>query len=399
VTKDLHNSFLISWHDLIGLGVIPDDFPKPGGVAILGVGNEEEKGKTSREEEDVEKLGLDGAFLRIKNQFSDVLGSSLEEACGRIKGPPMRIYLNDKPVKPMKVYTARQVPVHFKEAADDLERELLQAGVIVPVIEPTDWVSPAHFVPKPDGRVRLVTDYTRLNEKLERPIHPFPSAKDLMQRIAPDSKFFAKIDAVHGYFQVPLEEESTLLRMFLLPSGRFRYTAAPMGLSASSDEFCRRTDNAFQGLPWFLKIVDDGLIQAPTEKILLERVIMVLECCRDFGIKISTKKFQWGRSLKFAGYIVSDEGVRPDPSKVAGIAEFPIPKNVTQVRSFLGLANQLGTFLPDLSHMTRKMRSLLKKGVAFTYLDCLESPSSKPLLVSPWNTWMQIFSRFVVKTG
>lgn len=79
---------------------------------------------------------------------------------GKIKGPAMKIYLNEKSIKPMKIYTARQVPIHFKQAASDLEGELIQAGVIVPVEEPTEWMSPAYFVTKPDGRVRLVTDYT-----------------------------------------------------------------------------------------------------------------------------------------------------------------------------------------------------------------------------------------------
>ena len=57
----------------------------------------------------------------------------------------------------------------------------------------------------------------------------------------------AKLDAIHGYFQLALENESSLLTMFLLPTGRYRYLRAPMGLSSSSDEWCRQSDWAIEG--------------------------------------------------------------------------------------------------------------------------------------------------------
>jgi hypothetical protein len=207
-----------------------------------------------------------------------------------------------------------------------------------------------------------------LNQYVRRPIHPFPSATDLIRRIDPLSRLFAKIDAIHGYFQIPLEEESSALTTFLIPSGRYAYKAAPMGLAASGDEFCRRTDEAFQDMPWFLKIVDDGLIQAPDEQTLLQRVEAVLKRCREFGIKVSTKKFNHGPSIKFAGFIVGEDGVRPDPEKVDGIRNFPIPTTLTQLRSFLGLAQQFSIFTPELAFMRTKLNGLLRRNVAFVWL-------------------------------
>ena len=358
VVRDMRNEILLSWHDLVNLCVIPCNFP-----SVMEKESEVQVQKVELvDEEFVHKV--DG----LKVKYSDVLGSTLEDACGQIKGPPMKIYLvNEAGLRPRRVYTARPVPIHFKKAADDLIEELLRAGVIVPVTEPTEWVSPGHFVAKPDGRVRLVTDYTALNNHVKRPIHPFPSAKDLMQRIDASSRFFAKIDAIHGYFQIPLDEDSSKLTTFLLPSGRYRYKAAPMGLCASSDEFCRRTDEAFQGLDWFLKIVDDGLIQGKDLDQLFDRIDIVLGRCRKAGIKVSLKKFQFGTEVKFAGHIVSADGVKPDPEKIAGLREFPVPENLSQLRSFLGLANQLGMFVPDITHMSTKMRTLLKKGVAYVW--------------------------------
>ena len=120
-------------------------------------------------------------------------------------------------------------------------KELLTSGIISKEDKPTTWTSRAHFVPKPgktesgDVKLRLVTDYRELNKAVLRPTHPFPSAPDLMRRIHPSSKYFAKLDAVHGYFQIALDEASSKLTMFLLPCGCYIYNVAPMGLKSSSD--------------------------------------------------------------------------------------------------------------------------------------------------------------------
>lgn len=66
--------------------------------------------------------------------------------------------------------------------------------------------------------------------------------------------------------------------------------------------------------------------------------------------------------------MVNSKGVRTDPSKVKAIADFPSPKDLTSLRSFIGMAIQLGGFIPDLTHMMSEMRNLLKKEVAFQWL-------------------------------
>ena len=378
VTDGIREEMLLGWQDLRSLSVIPPAFPEAHAFLAQASNNTSVKSDSKSNESeknnnnDSVQCGKNSEYTNLKvkcfETYEDVFGNSLEGACGKIKGPPMKIHLKDNvTIRPSKIMTARPVPIHMEEAARDTLNELIQAGAMIPEPEPTDWVSPAHFVPKSDGRARLVCNYIKLNEYVKRPIHPFLSAKDLMQKIEPQAKVFAKFDAVHGYFQIPLDEESSKLTTVLLPSGRFRWACAPMGLSASSDEFCRRTDEAFAGLPWLLKIVDDGLIQAKNTKQLMERVNIVLERCRQFGIRISKKKFDIGSSVRFAGFVVSDKGIKPDPEKVEGISSFPQPQNPTEVRSFLGLVNQLGSFLPDLAHNTVHIRSLLKKNVIFRW--------------------------------
>ena len=100
---------------------------------------------------------------------------------------------------------------------------------------------------------------------------------------------------------------------------------------------------------------------------LLDRVKAVFKSCEEHGIKLSETKYQVGTEVKFASYLVSDKGTKPDPEKVAAISQFPIPEKLTDLRSFLGLANQFSDFSPDLRHAMEPMKGLLKKKNAFVW--------------------------------
>ena len=128
-------------------------------------------------------------------------------------------------IYPKKIYTASQTPLHQQPEASKTLKSALKDKIIeeVPANEPSEWCSRAFFVPKPNGRVRLVVDLSPLNEYIERPTHPFTAGMHLIKNLNPNSKVFCKLDAVLGYYQIPLEEESKKLTTFLLPSGRYRY--------------------------------------------------------------------------------------------------------------------------------------------------------------------------------
>jgi hypothetical protein len=266
VCKDATDVY-ISWKDLIALKRLPKNFPN----AIVNA-----------YQTDTSTFDLDA----ILDDFPDVFDDSNIKP---MAGKPMTIQLKSD-AKPKKVLTARQIPHHLQDEAKKLLDIAISSGVITPVDQPTQWISPAFFVPKPDGRARLVTDYTALNRYVDRPVHPFPSPQDVIKAIDSSSTCFAKLDATSGYFQIALDEQSSLLTTFLLPTGKYRYTRAPMGLSSSSDEFCKRTDDAIRGIPGVIKVVDDILIQASSYKQLEERLRLVLQRCRMRNITLSRTK-------------------------------------------------------------------------------------------------------------
>ena len=306
----------------------------------------------------------------------------------------MKIHLTPGEKTPFRISTARQIPLHWREKAERIVSKLLEGGVITCQDDPTEWCAPGFFVAKKNG---LVVDFTGLNKYVKRPIHTFPSTQEILSGIDPDSKVFAKLDATQDYHQVPLDEESSKLTTFLLPSGRFRFLRAPMGLSCSSDEFCRRSDKIIEGLPGVRKLVDDILVQAPDIKTLQSRIDQLIRRCRSHNFTLSRKKLEIGESVEFAGQVVSNNGVQPNPAYLQGIKDFPAPTSVSELRSFLGMVNQLAAYHPGIAKHTGVLQPLLKKNTAYLWLeehqsafDCLKSDLLSTLSLNhfdpTWNT-------------
>ena len=197
-------------------------------------------------------------MAELKHDFRDVLNDALNPK--PMKTPhSMHINLKEKP-KPLKVLAARRVPKRFEQPAEDIIQDLINKDILAQASDTTDWCSPGFFVPKTDGRVRLVTDLTHLNRYVKRPVHPFPSTRDILQSIPHDAVYFLNMDAVHGYFQLALSKESPNLTAVLLQQGKFKNLLAPMGLNASAHEWCCHSDQMVIGLPWAKKIMDDTII-------------------------------------------------------------------------------------------------------------------------------------------
>ena len=299
VSSAMTNDMLISWKDLQSMRVLPQSFPQ---VLIQ---------HTSCVKEDTISV-RNKLIEEYQGVFNDKLPTQPME------GPPMEIHLTEAAV-PTRCLTARSIPLHWKEPADSAVKQLIDSGILQRVEEPTDWISPGFFVPKGDpldrvalkkGMVvvtlkdlRLVVDYTRLNRFVKRPVHPFPATKDIIQQLPEDGKVFATLDAVQGYHQIALSNESSKLTTFLLPSGRYRFLRAPMGLSASSDEWCCRSDKIISGIEGVQKIVDDVLISAPDLQMLESRIRRVLDRCKSENVTISRKKFQVSNKVKFASHL------------------------------------------------------------------------------------------------
>ncbi|XP_045135677.1 uncharacterized protein LOC123518742 [Portunus trituberculatus] len=146
------------------------------------------------------------------------------------------------------------------------------------------------------------------------------------------------------------------------------YLRGPMGFAATGDAFCLRGDIALQGVPQCVKVVDDILVYDEDYFTHLRHVNDILARCRTHGITLNAKKFVLAApSVSFCGYRLSHDGIAADPDKVRAITEFATPATLTDLRSFMGLVNQLASFSPDLAATAAPLRPLLSPKKSFVW--------------------------------
>ena len=123
------------------------------------------------------------------------------------------------------------------------------------------------------------------------------------------------MDATQGYHQIPLSESAKRLTTFLTPSSKYRYCRGLMGLKSTNDCWCHRSDAAIEGEKNAEKIVDDILAAEETLEDLFKTIRRILTRCRQIGLTISKRKLNISTEVAFAGFVVSSEGIKPDPEK------------------------------------------------------------------------------------
>jgi hypothetical protein len=115
-----------------------------------------------------------------------------------------------------------------------------------------------------------------------------------------------------------------------------------------------------QGLDGIVGIVDDFLIHGKTKQEHDARLIAALTRLSRSGLTLNREKCEFGKTLvRFLGQLVDGSGARPDPDKVQAIQEMEPPTNISEVRRFLGMINQLSKFCAGLAEKTKPLRDLL----------------------------------------
>ncbi|KAI3380790.1 hypothetical protein SNEBB_010510, partial [Seison nebaliae] len=287
--------------------------------------------------------------------------------------------------EPFSVSVPRRVPIPLLPAVEKQIKSMVDDGIIEPVTRPTAWCAPMVVVPKRDGSVRITTDFSHLNQAVQRERFELPSVDDTVAQLG-RARFFTKLDANSGFFQCPLDAASAPLTTFITPFGRYQYRRLPMGITSAPEIFSRKMCEILEGLDGVKNIMDDFCVFGETQKQHDRRLHKVLQRLVQSGITLNPDKCVFSvRSLKFIGFLIDENGVQPDPDKTMAICRFPAPKNVSEVRQWLGMVNQMARFVPNLSELTHPLRALLSKQSAWFWGPEQESSFQrlKELLVSP----------------
>ncbi len=274
----------------------------------------------------------------------------------------------DETVEPV-IHPPRKVPVAIYDLTRNHLMTMKTKSIIDNVRKHTPWVNSMLTITtrREDGsiKVRTCIDPKDLNRALKRSHFPMNTLEDVTTRTK-DSKVYGKFDASEGFFQMRLSERSSYLTTFNTPWGRFRYLRLPMGLKTSPELFQRAMMDLFGDLPGVEIVMDDLLVHAPDMSTFIQRMVAVLDRCRQYNLKLNKKKTVVGvEEIDWVGHTLSKEGVKISRQKVKAILDMPPPVSTDQVHRFLALLTYLHKFIPNMSQLTAPLRELLKKDVDF----------------------------------
>lgn len=201
--------------------------------------------------------------------------SSLFQGLGNMEGE-YKIEIKEN-AEPYAISVPRTVPVPLRDQVKEALEEMQRNGVIVPVDHATEWCAPMVVNIKKGGKgVRICVDLSRLNKSVKRQFHPIPVVELQLAEIR-GAKYFSKLDANHGFWQLNLAEESRDYTTFLTPFGRFKFQKLPFGITSAPEEFQKRMSRVLEGAKNTLVHMDDVLVWGNTKEEHDDRLREVLE--------------------------------------------------------------------------------------------------------------------------
>jgi len=204
---------------------------------------------------------------------------------GRLPGEhKIKLRVNAEPV----IHPARKVPVALKERLKEKLDTLIREGIIRKVEEPTEWVNSLVIVEKPDGDLRLCIDPKDLNKAIQREHYRLPTKADITSSMS-GARYFSKLDASSGFYQIVLDEESAKLCTFNTPFGRHCFLRLPFGISSAPEVFHKTVQQLFDGIEG-VGVFIDVVVWGRTKEEHDARLRRVLNQAQRTGLKLNEKK-------------------------------------------------------------------------------------------------------------
>jgi hypothetical protein len=298
----------------------------------------------------IEKDRLIGIYNKYRKVFSNNPGCA--------KG-----FICKLQIKPNSKFTRHEYPVpqKYKDQVNEQINEMLDKGIIE--VSKSDYVCPLVVIPKQDGSVRVCLDCREVNKIIVNEFNAPEGINELIRRFD-GVKYFSSFDATAGYWQVSLHPDSRKYVSFIFGGRCYSFKRLPFGLINSASIFIRCLDQILgPQIRQFITIyIDDILVHSDNWDTHCERIEMLLERLDEHNIKLKPSKSTFiTQKTKFLGYILSLDGLEMDPEKIQCILDFPKPKNLKQLQSFLGMTNYYRSFQKNYSELTGRFGHILSK--------------------------------------
>ncbi|XP_044748562.1 uncharacterized protein K02A2.6-like [Coccinella septempunctata] len=298
--------------------------------------------------------------VAIMDRFSDRFSGL---GCLNVK---YHIELNNN-VQPV-VRPTRRIPIPL---IDDFKKtliELEEKKIIKKINEPTDWVNSLVVLRKNDGSLRVCLDPRDLNLAIKREHFQLPTLDQIVSKLT-GAKYFSKLDATSGFWQIELDDASAKLCTFGTPYGRYCFLRMPFGIKSAPEVFHKHFKNIFDmdGVEIYL---DDIIVWGETLDEHNLRLRKVLDIARKNNVTFNKNKCKILMSeISFMGHKITSEGYYPGLDKIEAIKNMTIPTSKKELQRFLGMITYVGRFIPNLSNLNSPLRELIKKNNLFVWTD------------------------------
>ena len=260
-----------------------------------------------------------------------------------------------------KPYHGRAFPVphiHLKTLKKEVER-LVELGVLKR--QPSsEWASPTFIIPKKNKTVRFISDFREVNKRLVRTPFPIPKISTVLQEME-GFTYATALDLNMGYYTIRLDSDAQKICTIILPWGKYSYLRLPMGVAGSPDIFQEKMSGLMETLEYVRTYLDDLLIITRSSfDDHLTKMSEVLSRLRKAGLRINAaKSFFAEAEIEYLGYVLTREGIKPQPEKISAILAIKPPNTVKELRKFLGMVQYYRDLWEKRSHLLAPLTDLV----------------------------------------
>ena len=321
------------------------------------------------------------AFEKLCEEFADVFSQDSGDL-GKTPLMKMEIPMEDNPPMSQRPYGLALKHVQWvQEEIETLEK----AGVITKSISP--WASPIVIVPKKTSpgeppRRRMCVDYRMLNSLLPKvekahtkvkgvlTLVPIPKIDEIYARLE-GSAVYSTFDMRSGYYHLELTPESQPKSAFVVggpKGGKWEFKRCPFGLTQAPAYFQALVNQVLEGINFAFGYLDDTLIYSQDMEHHLAHIRVLFGRLRAADLKLSKRKCSFMKAhVQYLGHYISGQGLAPVPEKLEALVKMPPPRDITEVRKFLGFVGYYRKFIPRYSDVARPLTNLTRKDILFDW--------------------------------
>lgn len=256
-------------------------------------------------------------------------------------------------------------PVAYKEEVNAQISKLLEDGIIRPSRSP--WNSPVWIVPKKmdasgKRKFRLVIDYRKLNQKTVSDKYPMPEISNILDQLG-GNKYFTTLDLASGFHQIKMSHKDIEKTAFSVNHGKYEFVRMPFGLKNAPAIFQRAMDDVLRehiGKICYV-YMDDVVVFGKTLEEAVKNLKIILKTLQEANLKVQPDKSEFlKKSVEFLGYVITENGIKPNSKKIETIVNWPEPKTIKELRGFLGLIGYYRRFVKDFAKIAKPLTNLFR---------------------------------------